>query len=132
MNFLNKSTGASEQANGHCQARTLSGGPCRALPLHGGSLCVFHSPGARERVREGNRLGGLRTARRLRASDLAALDLARPEEALSQVAEALIRGSINEGVARELRGLIRARVDIFDLREVNARLDALEAAKNGR
>ncbi|MEK6709127.1 MAG: hypothetical protein AABZ64_00965 [Nitrospinota bacterium] len=48
------------------------------------------------------------------------------------MAEALIRGSINEGVARELRGLIRARVDIFDLREVNARLDALEAAKNGR
>ena len=132
MNFLNKSTGASEQANGHCQARTLSGGPCRALPLHGGSLCVFHSPEARAAVRAGNRRGGKTTARRLKASDLASLDLSDPEAALRMVVAAAAKGTINEGQGRVILAGLKQFVELTDLRAIDARVRELEESQRAR
>lgn len=118
-------------ANGHgglgqCSALTSAGQRCRGRARSSSGLCPFHDPALAEALHAARVKGGRTAARRAKAGNLEGLDLAAPETALAQVAGALVRGAISEGCARELRGLIRARLEVVDVKRLSERLDVLE------
>lgn len=130
MNFQARQPGQSEQ-NGlrRCEARTLSGEPCKCLALPGDSRCWSHSPRHAEALRAGRRRGGLVAARRAKAGNLEGLNLGEPETCLAAIASALVRGGIGPDHARELRSLVKARIEAVDVKALSERLDKLEGKR---
>ncbi len=82
-----------------------------------------------EALKAGRAKGGLRTARKLRMTNLADLDLSGPEgiaEALEKLALGLAAGLIEESKAKALTQMLVKLSEVRDLKAVQDSLDEME------
>jgi hypothetical protein len=115
-----------------CAGRQSDGRQCRAPPLRGESLCLFHSPAHAEEAAEARRLGGLRRKRERTVVGAYELEGLASVPALRRLLEvvAVDTLSLDNGIARSpvLIALVVAAAKLIELGEVEERIARLESA----
>ena len=119
-----------------CRATKPEGTPCRAAPLTEGDYCLMHSPEHAEEVQEARRLGGLRRRREVTVQGAYELAGLRSVDGLLRVLEIAILDSLgldnSVARARTLGYLVGIGLKALEVGELEARLEALEAAVHAR
>jgi len=119
-----------------CAAIAEGGERCRARPLRGGELCVWHSPETVQEATDARRLGGLRRRREGAVSGAYELDGLTDIPGLRRVLEiaAVDALALENSVARvrALTAIVQVGARLLETGELEERLVALEAALEPR
>ncbi len=118
-----------------CQAIAANGKPCAATPRPGRPYCLWHDPEAVETRRELSRKGGQgrsNAARLRKALPVETLTLGDVQGVLGKVLKDCTGGQIEPGVANAAANVARAIAAVAQAGELEARVERLEAAGDGR
>ena len=120
----------------YCSAILQGGQRCRATPMHGASMCFFHSPETQDEAKEARRLGGMRRRREgavAGAYEFEGLGTSADLRRLLEIAatDAL---ALENSVARvrAITSIAQVGARLLEVGELEARLEALEATLRPR
>ncbi len=115
-----------------CAATRNNGEPCAARALPDRTLCWAHDPGCRDLAHAARRRGGTNRSTIARASRRMPRDLAELSKRLLESFDEVHRGDLDPAKAHALARLAAVFVQLHSAGEVDARIEALEAAANVR
>ena len=122
--------------NRGCRGRNASGEPCNATALRDQEFCFWHSPEHVQDATEARRLGGLRRRREGTLAGAYDFEGLGSTEALRRVLEiaTLDALGLESSVARvrALTAIVQVGARLLEVGELEARLEALEAAVRPR
>ena len=114
-----------------CGFIKASGEACKALPMKGEGWCYTHHPQYKERRRRDGSKGGRRGGRGRPVAELRTI-----EDKLETLADNLLRGSVEPGVAAVLVQIRNAQIRAIstglkakEVEEFEARIEELERAQ---
>ncbi len=119
-----------------CRATNAQGQPCRQAPLREEEFCFWHSPTTAKEAAEARRLGGLRRRREgtlAGAYEFEGLETVPQIRRILEIA-AMDALGLDNSIAR-VRALVTlsvAAAKLLEVGELEARLEAVEAAVHGR
>jgi hypothetical protein len=113
-----------------CKATNASGAPCGAQARRDG-WCAWHDPARRAEMAEARRRGGQARSNKARARKQltsAAMSPAELQGVIGLTITQVLAGTKPPGVGQAVAALARAAMHVREASEVEARLEALEAA----
>ena len=114
-----------------CKAIKANGEPCRQAPLSEYDFCFWHSPDHAQEADEARRLGGLRRRREKTVQGAYEFDGLNSIEDVRRILEIAVMDTLGleNSVARSrtLAYLAQSALKVFEFREFDDRLQALES-----
>lgn len=118
-----------------CSAKNASGNPCSAYVQPGSSWCRWHDPERESERKQWRVKGGKNKSSMARLRKLWAEERLEPAEVTGLLSAALIatyQGELEPGVLSAIASGAKALMAVHESTEVDARLEALEAAAEHR
>ncbi len=110
-----------------CTAIKRDGSPCRSMALDSG-LCWAHDPAVRDRADAARKRGGENRSNLNRASARMPRDMKSLGERILQAFDRVENGELDPARAHAMARLVAAFVQLHQVGEMDARLEALETA----
>lgn len=118
-----------------CKARNAAGNPCSAHVYEGQDYCRWHDPARASERRQWAVKGGRNKATSARLRKLWSEERLEPAEVTGLLSAALIatyQGELEPSVLSAIASGVKALLAAHESTEIDARLEALEAAANQR
>lgn len=110
-----------------CEATRASGDRCRAQALPGRPKCFAHDEDNRELANAARRKGGQNSGNVVRAARRIPRDMSDLVKRLLEAVDAVERGDLDHRRATAMASLAGAAVRVYEVGEVQQRLETLEA-----
>ncbi len=116
--------------NKKCIAITKRGTPCRAKPLQGSELCLYHDPNTKRDRTAASAVGGKAGKPRTLPPDAPYVTVRTPEDACKLIEATInqvLRGAISHQVANSVAILLNLQLKTVELQIEAERIGMLEA-----